>query len=373
MAYPRAVQAEPSPADDPVAVPERPVSLHEHLRRLTPRAWVSTTLLAANVAVFALMALAGVDVMQPEAQDLLRWGANSGALVGSGEPWRLLTAAFVHVGLLHLAMNMYVLWQIGPFVERLVGNAGFLALYVVSGLAGSLASAAWHPLVTSAGASGALFGVIGALLGVLARRPMGMPPQAVALMRRNLIVLIGANVLLGLSIPQIDNAGHFGGLAAGFACGLYLGRRELLVTREGRARRGAVVAGIGLAAIAAGVVALPGALGPTFELQREFELVDRRTVQLYASLVERWRERELTDRELAEDLERDVLEAWTDLRRRLEELPPEQAAKVERHLAAARFRERAWKLQIRALRTDDQRVWDEAEELHRQAVEAFRE
>ena len=84
---------------------------------------------------------------------------------------------FLHIGLLHIALNMWVLWDIGPLMERMVGNVGFACLYVASGLCGSLASLAWNPENLSAGASGAVFGLFGGLLGFLVLGRGSMPAE----------------------------------------------------------------------------------------------------------------------------------------------------------------------------------------------------
>ena len=110
----------------------------------TPRAYVTPALVGVNVAVFVLMALSGVGLLSPRPLDLIRWGANFGPLTTHGEWWRLLTATFVHIGALHLLCNMWALWDVGVLMERLVGPAGLLVLYLLAGLAGSVASLSWH-------------------------------------------------------------------------------------------------------------------------------------------------------------------------------------------------------------------------------------
>jgi len=138
----------PQGAYYPVEPPER------------PRVFVTWVLIAINLAVFVLMVIRGVGLMDPSIDSLLKWGADFGPLTTHGQWWRMLTSTFVHVGILHIAMNMYILLVSGPFVERLYGNVGFAVLYLLSGLGGSLVSLAWHPMLVSAGASGAIFGAM---------------------------------------------------------------------------------------------------------------------------------------------------------------------------------------------------------------------
>ena len=147
------------------------------LHRRTRRVWATPALVAANVAVFAIMVAMGVGLMSPSIDGLITWGANYGPRTTSGQFWRLVTNVFVHIGIVHVAMNMIGLWQMGPLVERLLGNRGFLAVYLFSGVCGSLASVLWNPFVVSAGASGAVFGVYGALLAFLLRHRGSIPRE----------------------------------------------------------------------------------------------------------------------------------------------------------------------------------------------------
>jgi len=181
-------------------------------------------LIALNVAVFGLMVSRGVHPLEPTVGDLLRFGANYGPAVAAGEPWRVLTCAFLHFGLLHIALNMWGLWQGGQLAERFHGHAAYLALYLASAVGGSLASLAWHPGVVSAGASGAIFGVYGSLLAVARFHRSELPPGMFAELRKSTIGVVGFNVVYGFLTPGIDNAAHLGGLATGFVAGLCLRR-----------------------------------------------------------------------------------------------------------------------------------------------------
>lgn len=147
---------------------------------------------------------------------LLRAGANSGPLVAHGEPWRVATYAWLHGDLLHLAMNMLALVQIGPAIERFLGSPRFALLYVCCAVAGGAASA----LITggmSVGASGAVFGIAGAGIVVLTR--VGTAPALRA--RANLVFWLGLFIVLGFAGPvfgmQLDNMAHLGGLTVGLA------------------------------------------------------------------------------------------------------------------------------------------------------------
>src|SRR5262249_10594232 len=138
------------------------------------------------------------------------------------EYWRLLTCAFVHVGLLHLAFNMYAFLGAGQWMERVYGSRLFLALYLVAALGGSVVSTLWAPEVVSAGASGAIFGVYGGLLAFTQVARVHLPDGAVDGLRRSALGFVGYNIFYGLVQPNISNSAHLGGLAAGFAAGWLL-------------------------------------------------------------------------------------------------------------------------------------------------------
>jgi rhomboid protease GluP len=209
-------------------------------RRTQGNRWATApatyTLVGINCAVYVAMVFSGVSATNPSVQQLIGWGANFGGAVLAGEWWRLLTAAFVHVGILHLATNMWCLWNLGLLGEPLLGPAGVVAVYVLTGTAGNLLSTAVHPQVVGAGASGAVFGLAGVLILLLKTKFLPVAPEEVRRLRRSVIyfallnfVIGGTSMFLRTSI-QIDNMAHLGG----FLCGLALGGP--LVPRIGSAR-----------------------------------------------------------------------------------------------------------------------------------------
>jgi rhomboid protease GluP len=198
--------------------------------RLLRQAPVSAVLLAIIAAVFLAETGAGGST---NAQVLARFGANLPALVWQGEVWRLVASMFLHIGIVHLLVNGWALYQLGPLAETLFGSRRMLLLWLGTGLCGSLASVGWntwtgHLDVTSAGASGAIFGLIGTLIAFLLRRRDRLLPQAKALLSQ-LVFWAGVNAFLGLTVPGIDNAAHMGGLAAGLLAGLTLRERRYAV------------------------------------------------------------------------------------------------------------------------------------------------
>lgn len=241
-------EGEPDPFD-------RPTTFAEVLAAATPVVWVTPTIVVVNVAVFVLMVATGVSPISPTTADLFKWGADFGpATVLDGQWWRLLSAAFLHVGVLHIALNMYVFWGAGTLAERLYGNVAYLLLYLVAALGGSLVSTLWSPLAVSAGASGAIFGVYGAILAFARRAGGQLPPPVVAGLQKGVTGFIVYNLAFGLTVPNISNSAHLGGLATGFLAGWLLAR-DLATRGRPEATRYLRLAGLVpvLAALAWGV------------------------------------------------------------------------------------------------------------------------
>jgi membrane associated rhomboid family serine protease len=162
-------------------------------------------------------------------EQLVKWGSNLPRMtLGAGEWWRVLTSAFLHGNLLHLAMNMFALWQAGQLVERIFGSLRFAGLYLLAAIGGSLGSLSWglltHHPVNSVGASGAVFGIIGGLFAFIGREHSGVPPTVVRDLRSSLVPFLLFNIGAGFLYPHTDNAAHIGGLAAGWLAGHLLAR-----------------------------------------------------------------------------------------------------------------------------------------------------
>lgn len=209
-------------------------------------------ILGINVLVFVLMAASGVNPMMPDANDLIKWGANKFSLTTGGEPWRLFTSMFLHFGIIHLAVNMYALFSLGRMIEPFIGKWRFLFLYLFAGLGGSAVSLWWHAndLSASAGASGAIFGLFGLFAAILTTN---LIDQSV---RKDLLKSMGQAIVLNLMIGifgRIDNAAHIGGLLTG-AAGGYLSYYDLRdwYARRIKKYRGVIFTGI----LTAGIIAL---------------------------------------------------------------------------------------------------------------------
>ncbi|HTX77006.1 MAG TPA: rhomboid family intramembrane serine protease [Terracidiphilus sp.] len=195
------------------------------------------TLVGMNCAVYLLMVLTGVNPITPNTENLYVWGANNaGAVLLNGDWWRIVTAMFVHGGILHLALNMWCLWNLGLLAEPLMGTFGVFAVYILTGAAGNLLSTFWNflrPIHEGAnlvypvgvGASGAVFGIAGALIVLLKTTRLPVPPEELKKLRRSVIYFAVINLVIGLSINvgtsafgsgiEIDNFAHLGGCASG--------------------------------------------------------------------------------------------------------------------------------------------------------------
>jgi membrane associated rhomboid family serine protease len=182
---------------------------------------VTQTLIAINVGVFLVQLFMGADLMRTDSGWIYEHGVlvdqaidSSGQVVGvaQGEWWRLVTATFLHGNIIHLGMNMLVLWIIGPPLEEYFGHARYLLVYVVSGLAGSAGALIISGGSPTVGASGAIFGIMGAALVLEARRIWVFGGQAMG--------LVGINLLFTFLIPGISIGGHVGGLIGGGLCAL---------------------------------------------------------------------------------------------------------------------------------------------------------
>lgn len=185
---------------------------------------VTTAILGLNVAVFIGMTLAGVSLSEPTNYQLLAWGANFGPYTLGAQPWRAFTYMFVHGGIMHLAFNMWALWQLGKLAEGVFGRVSFAVLYLLCGLGAAVASLWWHPVTVCVGASGAIFGVAGALLSYLRLKHLALPRQYLRGILSSLGAFVVFNLVIGGFIPFIDNAAHVGGLLTGLLLGALLPR-----------------------------------------------------------------------------------------------------------------------------------------------------
>jgi rhomboid protease GluP len=196
----------------------------ENLAAIAPKTWVTRSLVGLNLLLFAVMLVMGAGLIAVNSAVHLKFGANYGPLTWHGQPWRLLTSAFIHFGIIHLILNMIALYSGGQVTERLFGSARFAVIYLLSALAGSIASGWWEATRLSAGASGAIFGVYGALLAFFARRPRDIPKDMFKQVSTGAASLLVYSLVLGAAMRFVDNSAHIGGLLAGTVSGFLLVR-----------------------------------------------------------------------------------------------------------------------------------------------------
>ena len=245
---PRGSEVEPEilrPAEGYIPTPQPIVRRRRSFWATAPATYV---LVGINCAVFLAMVLDRVSLLSPTAEQLMRWGANNaGSVLINDQWWRVVTAMFVHVGIIHLATNMWCLWNLGLLAEPLMGSFGVAAVYVLTGAAGNLLSVFWnarhlsvslfdqqlqhqvfYPLnyfSPGAGASGAVFGIAGALIVLLKSPQLPVPSAELRRLRKSVIYFAAINLVIGLGISwdvvssrtgiSIDNSAHLGGVLCG--------------------------------------------------------------------------------------------------------------------------------------------------------------
>lgn len=240
-----------APLEAPLhAPPPADISAAIFLARLRLRAWVTTALLGVNL-LLGVAVIADTSIFDNPAS-LIEFGAKDRLLIEGGDWWRLITAPFLHHGVFHLLVNCYGLWVLGRFCEVMVGRSRFLLIYLGAALGGSLASLQFTS-ERSVGASGAIFGLLGAALVFGFRHRAEIPVLIGRRLRGSLLFWLVVNLILGALIPVVDNWGHLGGLMAGTALALALG--DAAFSRRGPALAYRVAAAIGVATIA-GALAL---------------------------------------------------------------------------------------------------------------------
>jgi rhomboid protease GluP len=220
------------------------------VRRSQSTISLTQVLFGANVAVYLAMALASGSVVDFPGETAARFGANFGPYTLSGDWWRLVTYMFLHGGILHIAFNMWCLWDLGALSESLYGRWTFASIYLITGVSGGLASVAWNPRVLSVGASGAIFGLAGALIASFYLGEFSLPSIAIGGTLRSLVVFAVFNLFFGSMFGGIDNACHIGGLVSGLILGAFIAK--LAPQQDAPLRRVGVLGVVVLALLAAG-------------------------------------------------------------------------------------------------------------------------
>ena len=228
----------------------QPVITRPWVRRSESTITLTQVIFGANIAVFLATALASGSAINISGEVNFHYGANFGPYTLSGEWWRLLTYMFLHGGAMHIFFNMWCLWDLGRLCESLYGRWTFAGIYLITGVSGGLASIAWNPRVLSVGASGAIFGLAGALIASFYLGEFSLPRVAISGTLRSLVIFAVFNLGFGQLFGGIDNACHIGGLVSGLILGALIAR--LAPQTDAPLRRATVVGVVVLGLLAAG-------------------------------------------------------------------------------------------------------------------------
>lgn len=346
---------------------------------LTP---VTVLLVCLNLAVFGAMLKSGGGFWHSPNDVQLAWGAGFGPATKDGEWWRLATAMFLHFGVVHLLMNMAALWEAGRLVERLYGSPRFLVIYVLSGLTGNVVSLiAQGDQAVAGGASGAVFGVYGALLVCLWREREQVNRTEFRWLFGGAALFAGATIALGFFIKGIDNAAHIGGLLTGAVIGMALALP--LAAGSPLNRRGKWAALVAYA-VAAGVLVrwIPE---PSYSWQEEklarveirhFLDEEKRLMERWQQILNKSRQRGASFEQLAGEIESEIASEYRQNFEQLSALHLDPAAPSNETLEVlkkyAQLRSEASQALAEALRDNDAVRIREALEMARRAPYAAR-
>lgn len=259
----------------------QPVMATPWVRRSESTIGLTQIIFGINVAVFLGMALSASTIMDFSPQETIRWGANFGPYTLSGEWWRLLTCVFVHGGIIHIAFNMWCLWNLGALSESLYGRWTYAVIYLICGVGASLASVAWHPGAPSVGASGAIFGLAGALIAAFKLGEFSVPRSALSGTLRSLAMFVVYNLIFGAAIGTTDNAAHVGGLVTGLILGALI---ALIAPQHNHDGRRFFIFLLMIFALTGGAVELAHSHGLPLRLGRANFFDDRQPDHAIASL-----------------------------------------------------------------------------------------
>ena len=341
-----------------------PDAFREALRARTRRPFATAVIIVLNVAMFALVRISGND-----ADALARWGGSVGPLTTNGEWWRLITAAFVHTGFIHLVIDVAALAGAAIIVESVLGHVAFAGVYLTSAaFAGSIALYA-APLTVGAGSSGAIFGIYGLLValvvrGTLQRSPFTLPLRVVRRLAPAALVFVvyyawngGPEWRAGLATFVI-----------GFAVGVVLTRQ--VAEQRPPARRVLPLAATALAITMAVVSPLAGMTDVRSELAR-LDATESQTVDAYAKATEQFKAGRIKADALARVIERAILPELEAGRNRLmavRGIPRQQQALVKDADEYLRLRSESWTIRATALHKLNSRMLREADQKERASL-----
>lgn len=336
------------------------------IRQLTPKVFVTYLLVGINCFIYLLMVATGVPALDPTPHELLQWGANFGPYTCNGQAWRLFTCCFLHIGIFHLFFNMWALLSVGPFMERLLGNVGFLILYIVAGLVGSIVSVRWDPLVVSAGASGAIFGIFGAMLGFLVLHRQSMPVTIYRQVWSSGVALLVFNFVFAAGVPGIDVAAHLGGAIAGFAAGMLLSQPLDEHTRRMRVWRNTLLATLAALMIISAYFFLPTPSSAEAQWSlatMEYAAVEDSLIGKYNRMLRRLEKKQASDQEMHDLLTRQILPEWNRWLERFSNIQLQAGPRAKSQQAMLQYmnlQKEGWQLEVEAVEQNDSELMKRA-------------
>lgn len=332
----------PSPFDPSPVHGDTAPALTGLLQTAPARVPVTMVLLASNILIFMAMLYHGASLWHTSTTVPLAWGANFGPATQDGQWWRLGTAMFLHFGVVHLALNMWALWDIGRLLEQVYGRWRYALLYLGAGVFGNLLSLVIQGnQAVSGGASGAIFGLYGALVLFLWRERAQMERGEFRWMFGAASIFIVLALVMGQLITGIDNSAHVGGLISGALLGVALSRPWTWNSPRNRYVRQAALGLVLLASVALWT-SVPA---PSYRLGEEvrareainrFLLQDRRISQEWESIMGKGQEKQLSFDQLAGQIDSAITTEYQESFENLSALHLDTAAPSARTLEILR-------------------------------------
>ena len=347
-----------------------PDAFRDALRERTARPIATVVLAGLSIAVFLLMLVGSGSFDDPTT--LVGWGGSIATRTTNGEWWRLLTMTFVHVGLMHLLVEVGALVSVGLVLERLLGSVAFAGIYVAAALLAGLVSVSAHPMIVSVGASGAIFGLYGLLVstliwGVIRRSPMTIPLNAAKILGPPAALF----VLYSLATDTLGGDSQLVGLIIGAVCGLVLARRVDEDTAPLPLVGGLVAATLITAVVMA--VPLRGVSDARPEIVRVVAMEDR-TAGTYDAAVNRFKNGWINAEALARVIDSTIVPELRTARAHLKALgkvPAEQQSLVANAEQYFTLRDESWRMRADALHKSNMKALREADKTERASLEAF--
>lgn len=341
------------------------------LRERTPWALVTPALIVINtlIVVFMLFNATGLG----DYEMLLGWGGNFGPRTTNGEWKRLVTATFVHTGMLHLLANLAGLIAVGFITERLIGSFAFAAVYILAGIFASIVSLYAHPLGLSLGASGAIFGIYGVLLATLAwsalkHSPVRIPLAVLKALGPAAAVFLAYN----MATDGLEGAAELAGFVTGVAFGIAVATD--LVHHMPEARRVAITMAVTVGIALVSVAPLRGVDDIRPEIEKVVAVEDR-TASVYEAAVDRFRKGRVSAEALAQLIDRTIVPELQAAEARLktfDNVPREHQSLIAAAEEYLQMRHESWRLRAEGLRTISQGLLRQTEGAKPASVESRR-